>query len=101
MEFSIVEGKETQITVKGKLDFAQAPRLMDALAELKGKDITTITFDCADLTYISSSGIRVIIFAKQKITPNMTIVMSDVNEDVMEVLDICGIADFIEFTTTG
>ncbi|MCL2839928.1 MAG: STAS domain-containing protein [Defluviitaleaceae bacterium] len=101
MEFSIKEGKETYVTLAGKLDFARAPKLMDALAELKGKDISTIVFECAELTYISSSGIRVIIFAQQKIASGMTIVMVDVNEEVMEVLDICGLADFIEFKTSS
>lgn len=101
MEFSIKEGNQTEVTLAGKLDFARAPKLMDALAEMKGKDISTILFKCADLTYISSSGIRVIIFAQQKIAPGMTIVMENVSEDVMEVLDICGLADFIEFTTSS
>ena len=101
MDFIIKEGKETRVTLSGKLDFARAPKLMDALAELKEKDISTIVFECAELTYISSSGIRVIIFAQQKIAPNMTIVMEDVNDDVMEVLDVCGLSDFIDFTTSS
>ena len=97
MGFLIQEGNETHVTVSGKLDFARAPQLLDALAGLKGKDISCITFKCRDLTYISSSGIRAIIYAQQKIAPNMTLKMEDVSADVMEVLDMCGIADFIEF----
>jgi len=97
MDFSIQEGSETQVTLCGKLDFARAPELLDALAGLKGKGISCIVFKCKDLSYISSSGIRAIIYAQQKISQNMTIKMEDVSEDVMEVLDMCGIADFIEF----
>jgi len=100
MSFQINEGKETRVTLAGKLDFARAPELMEALAKLKGMDISTIVFACQTLTYISSSGIRAIIFAQQKIAPNMAIIMEDVNEDVAEVLDMCGLADFIEFTTS-
>ena len=98
MGFSIKEGTQTNVALAGKLDFARAPELMDALSTLKGKDISTIVFECGNLTYISSSGIRAIIFAQQKIAPNMTIVMEDVSEEVAEVLDMCGLADFIEFT---
>lgn len=100
MEFSIQEGKETRITLVGKLDFSRAPVLMEEIALLKGKDISSIQFDCKALTYLSSAGIRVIIFAQQKIAPNMTIIMKDVSQDVAEVLDICGLADFVEFTTS-
>jgi len=100
MEFPVKEGNVTHVTLAGKLDFARAPILMEALSKLKGNDISSIIFGCGDLTYISSSGIRAIIFAQQKIAPNMKIVMEDVNEDVTEVLEMCGIADFIEFTTS-
>jgi len=97
MNFPIKVGNETRVTIAGKLDFARAPELMDALATLKGNDISSIVFECKELSYISSSGIRVIIFSKQKIAPNMKIIMEDVCEEVLEVLDMCGISDFIEF----
>lgn len=101
MAFIIVEGKETRITLVGKLDFARAPVLMESLTLLKGKDISTIVFECNELTYLSSAGIRAIIFAQQKIAPGMTIIIEDVCDDVAEVLDMCGISDFIEFTTSN
>jgi len=97
MEFLVREGTETRVTVDGKLDFARAPKLMDILTGLKGKDISTIVFECKNLSYISSSGIRAIIFAQQKIAPDMTVIMEDVCEEVAEVLDMCGLADFLEF----
>ena len=101
MDFSIKEGKETRVSLSGKLDFAKAPKLMDELAKLKGKDISSIVFECKELSYISSSGIRVILFAQQKIAPNMVIKMEGVVDEVMEVLDMCGIVDFIEFLETN
>jgi len=96
MEFSVKEGKETRITLTGKLDFARAPLLMDDLATLKGKDIEEIVFECKELTYISSAGIRAIIYAQQKIAPDMKICMEDINDDIREVLDMCGLIDYIE-----
>ncbi len=100
MGFSIKEGKETCVTLTGKLDFSLAPLLMEALAALKGKDIGTIVFACKELTYISSAGIRAIIYAQQKIAPGMTIYMEDVNDDIKDVLDMCGLIDFIEIRET-
>lgn len=98
MNFTITEGNETRINVAGRLDFGRAPKLLEALSALKGKDISTIIFECKDLVYISSAGIRAIVFAQQKIAPGMTIVMEDANEEITEVLDMCGLADFIDFT---
>jgi len=95
MEFPINEGKETHITLTGKLDYSRAPMLMEGLAGLEGKDIETIIFKCQELTYISSSGIRALIYAQQKIAPNMKIYMHDVNDDVREILDMCGLSQFI------
>jgi anti-anti-sigma factor len=100
MEFEIKEGRETRVTLSGKLDFARAPLLMDELAKLKGKDICRIVFECGELTYISSAGIRVVIFAQQKIAPNMEICFENANEEIREVLDVCGLTDFIEFSET-
>jgi len=100
MNFPIKVGSETRITLTGKLDFARAPELMDALVTLKGEDISTIIFECKELSYISSSGIRVIIFAKQKIAPHMKIIMENVCDDILEILDMCGISDFLEFETS-
>jgi len=100
MDFPMSVGKETRITLGGKLDFAKAPKLLDVLATLKGQDISIIVFECKNLTYISSSGIRAIVFAQQKIAPNMTIVIEDSCDAVVEILDTCGIADYLEFTTS-
>lgn len=96
MEFPIKEGTETRITLSGKLNFSNAPLLMDELTALKGKDISKIIFECAELTYISSAGIRAIIYAQQKIISGVTVCLEDANDDVKDVLDMCGLIDFIE-----
>lgn len=100
MEFPIKEGKETRVTLAGRLDFARAPQLMDELTALKGKEIERIIFECAELSYISSAGIRAIIFAQQKIAPQMAIIMEDAAENIKEVLDMCGLGEFVEFSTS-
>jgi len=98
MEFQIKEGKETRVTLTGKLDFSRAPLLMDELSALKGKDISKIIFECKEMSYISSVGIRAIIYAQQKIAPGMKICMEDVNDNVREVLNICGLTEYIEIS---
>jgi len=98
MKITIVNENEVLVNLPEKLDFKQAPVLLELLSELRGKDIIKITFECKELTYLSSAGIRAIIFARQKISEDMTLIMSNVCNDVTEVLDMCGISDYIEFT---
>jgi anti-anti-sigma factor len=88
------------VTLTGKLDFTSAPILMDELGALEGRDISKIIFECAELAYISSSGIRAIIFAKNKIADGMEICLEDARENVREVIRMCGIENSIEFTTS-
>ena len=100
MKFEVDEGKETRVTITGKLDHSKSQGLVDALGALKGKDVNTIVFECKELSYLSSSGIRAILYARNKIRDNMAIVMEDVCADVMEVLDVCNISKHLEFRKT-
>jgi anti-anti-sigma factor len=97
MEFPIKEGNETRVTLTGKLDFLRSPILMQELETLRGKGVSKIIFECAELTYIASAGIRAIIFAKQKIEDGMDICLEDAAENVKEVIEMCGLDSFIEF----
>jgi anti-anti-sigma factor len=100
MKFKIKEGHETRVTLTGRLDFSSAPMLMNELEALKGRDISKIIFECAELTYIASAGIRAIIFARQKIADGMEICLEDAGENVREVIEMCGLDDFIKFTVS-
>ena len=97
MKITAENENEVVVTLPEKLDFKHAPILLELLSGLKGKEITKITFECKELTYLSSAGIRAIIFAQQKISDDMSIIMNNVCDDVEEVLDMCGISDFLEF----
>ena len=96
MEFPIEEGTKTYVTLHGRLDFKRAPLLIEELKILHGKAIETILFKCRDLTYVSSPGIRAILYAQQKLVPDVTIIMKDVCRDVEDVLDMSGLSDFIQ-----
>ena len=95
-EFKVTENAgELDITLKGRLDATVAPQLHEELAKMEGGDIKKVTFDVKELEYIASAGLRVIIFAKQKLGADTQIFMKDVNDDVMQVLDMTGSSNFI------
>ncbi|MBQ6528436.1 MAG: STAS domain-containing protein, partial [Clostridia bacterium] len=79
-----LEGTKLTVAVEGRLDTLAAPELEEALApELD--QIKTLIFDMADLEYMSSAGLRVLVNASQTIenaAGKMSIV--NVNEGVRE-----------------
>jgi anti-anti-sigma factor len=95
-EFNITENNgELDVKLKGRLDATVAPQLHSKMSEYQGKDIKKVTFDAGELEYIASAGLRVIIFAKQKLGADTEIFMKDVSEDVQSVIEMTGCDNFV------
>jgi len=56
-----------KIELAGRLDATNAGQLQEELKKLIGQSVGRLVFFAKELEYISSAGLRVIIFAKQKI----------------------------------
>lgn len=54
-------------------------------------------FDATNLTYLSSSGVRVILYCKKYLSNNLEIVFVNCNEDILDVLDFVGVRPYITF----
>lgn len=85
------------ITLSGNLDGKNAPALSDELKKTLSGEVTRIVFYAADLVYISSAGLRVIIFAKQKLGDDADIVMVGARKDVLDVIKMSGLDSIMEF----
>ena len=86
-----------KITLTGSLDAKNAPALAEDLKGLVGKDIKKIVFLVKDLEYISSAGLRVIIFAKQKIGEDTEVIMVGAQEGVLDVIKMSGLDNIMTF----
>ena len=51
-----------------------------------------------DLEYISSAGLRVIIFAKQKIGEDTEVILVNVQDSVLDVIKMSGLDNIMTFT---
>ncbi|MBO5293466.1 MAG: STAS domain-containing protein [Lachnospiraceae bacterium] len=79
----------------GRLDTTTAPDLETELQNsLDG--IEHLTFDLEDLEYISSAGLRVLLFAIRRMNAQGTLVVKNANDLVMEVFNITGFSSLIE-----
>lgn len=82
-----------QIKLCGRVDSITAPAFLKAWEEEVGTDkVDSVVIDCADLTYISSAGLRVLLIIK-KALPDNEFILHNVNEPVMEILDTTGFSD--------
>lgn len=86
----------TALTVKvdGRLDTMTAPQLESVVSsELGG--IEKLVFDFADLEYISSAGLRVLLSAQKTMNSQGTMTVKNVNELVSEVFEVTGFTDIL------
>jgi len=84
--------KELTVAIEGRLDTLTSPRLEETLKqELDG--VEKLILDFAELYYISSAGLRVLLSAMQRMEKQGEMVVRNVSDDVMDVLEVTGFVD--------
>ncbi|MBR3226445.1 MAG: STAS domain-containing protein [Atopobiaceae bacterium] len=94
MEINVTQdGNKATIALEGKLSVATSPDLEAAIQGLP-EDTNEFIIDLANLEYISSAGLRVLV-STEKIAGqrNGKMVLQHPNEEVAEVFDMTGLAD--------
>lgn len=88
-------GTEVTAALGGRLDTASAPELEAALGSFLA-DAEHFVLDFAELNYISSAGLRVLLSLQKKMNAKKgTMVLRHVNEMVMEVFEVTGFTDIL------
>ena len=93
------EGSVLTVTLGNELAAANAPALMKKLIPYKDQGVEKVVFDATNLTHLSSSGVRIIIYCKQKLSDSPEIVFVNCKKEILDVLDIVGLWPFITFET--
>ena len=79
------------LKISGELDAASAPALRDAVTGVAAEGgIATLVLDLTDLTYMASAGLRVLVFAKQKLGQGVEIVIAGAHDGVVETIEMTG-----------
>lgn len=94
-----LEGTSLTVKLGEKLDIGNAPLLMEELLTYKGRGVESVIFDATDMNYISSSGVRTVLFAKQKLEKNPAIIFVNCNIDIRNVFVMTGLHNYIIFQT--
>ena len=85
------------ITLGRSLVTTNAPELQEELASFVGETIEKVVFDASELMTLSSSGLRVVYFAKQRLGNKPEIVFVNCAKEIYNTLKIIGLAPSIKF----
>jgi len=97
-EFKISQnGTTLLITLSRNLNTTNAPALQEELAKFVGEDIEKVVFDASELLALSSSGLRVVYFAKQRLGNKPEIVFVNCAKEIYNTLKMIGLASAIKF----
>ena len=84
--------------LSGELDTAACAETEAALKPLFDSTGMDLVLDCADLQYIASSGIRILLNLLKKAKANgERVIMKNVNEVIRDVLELTGFISYFEF----
>ena len=91
------KGTALVIELGRSLNTANAPTLQDELATYVGQDIEKVVFDASELLTLSSSGLRVVYFSKQRLGNKPEIVFVNCAKEIYNTLKMIGLASSIKF----
>lgn len=82
------------LNLEGRLDTTTAPQL-EAEISLLGQEVQLLELGLHKLDYLSSAGLRVILAVQKKMTAPRRMIVTGVNETIMEVFEITGFSDIL------
>ena len=89
-----LEGMQLTYALEGRLDTMTSPELEEDLtASIEG--VETLIFDLEKLEYISSAGLRVLLWAQKTMNTQGEMKVLHVQSDIMDVFTITGFADVL------
>ena len=89
-----LNGTELTITIAGRLDTTTAPQL-EAEFKQNINGIEKLVLDFANLEYLSSAGLRVLLAAQKAMNKQGEMVIRNVNETVNEIFEVTGFIDIL------
>lgn len=90
-----INGEQTILVIKGRLDTTTAPELEVVLNEIV-PNAKTLYFDFSELEYLSSAGLRLILSTQKSISANAgSLIIKNVNDTIMEVFEMTGFSSIL------
>ena len=85
-------------TLAGEMDTAAAVEVEETLKPLQATNGKDVYIDCAELEYIASSGLRILLAILKSAKANGSrVVLRHVNDDIKNVFKLTGFINIFEF----
>lgn len=91
------DGNTLNILLGKELTINNASSLTEELSKYSGQGIKSIVFDATGLIYLTSSGIRILLYAYQDLGSKPEFIFLNCAKEIYEVLDLVGMTRFIKF----
>ncbi|MGA2079669.1 MAG: STAS domain-containing protein [Holophaga sp.] len=88
--------REARVTLKGELDASVAGQFKDVIEQAASRQPRSLTLLMTDLSFMASAGLRVLIFAKQKMGPEVPLVLVGCQEPVLNTLEMSGFSSSVQ-----
>ena len=89
-----LNGTELNIAITGRLDTTTAPQL-EAEFKQNISGVEKLVFDFANLEYLSSAGLRVLLAAQKVMNKQGEMIIKNVNETINEIFEVTGFIDIL------
>ncbi|MBQ8678388.1 MAG: STAS domain-containing protein [Treponema sp.] len=86
-------GTSVTLSVEGRLDTITAPDLEKEIQSLS--EAASLEIDFANLEYISSAGLRVLLSAHKAFAKKGGMTITNVSETVLDIFDVTGFKDIL------
>ena len=90
---TITNGKAV-FALEGRLDTNTSVELDAALSPVLDT-INELVFDLKEVEYISSAGLRVLLYAQKVMNKQGSMVVCNVQEDIQEIFEVTGFVDIL------
>lgn len=88
---SVVASPVATLTLVGELDSLSARVFQTEIEKIANQDIDSLVLDMEKLDFMSSAGLRVLIYSKQKIGPKLGIYIVKPQELIVDTLEKTGL----------
>jgi anti-anti-sigma factor len=83
------------ITLEGDVDTKTAPALLQALTEIELSGITDLRIEMFAVGFLSSAGLRALVFAKQKMPHESKLILIGAAESIGDVIQKTGLTQAV------
>ena len=89
-----LNGSELTVAIIGRLDTTTAPQLEAEFKQNIG-GVEKLVLDFANLEYLSSAGLRVLLAAQKVMNKQGEMIIRNVNDTINEIFDVTGFIDIL------